>query len=239
MNKTFHTTNTDGLYIGPIELDDSYRIPFTTDQWSRPYGSVDFAPPPTGPREIARINEERTAWDVIPDWRGHTYWTAHRESVTIKDAGETPPEGALDADPGPSLEDLKTSRIRILSDACAAAIVDGFISDALGLPHGYPCKLTDQANLQASVSMAREVADTDPEWRAPFWCQDITGNWDYRLHTAEQIRKVGMDGYMATLGKLQRKGQLEAQIMAAQTPEEVKAVVWDEAEAQTDEGSAP
>lgn len=227
-NPIVHTFDHDDLSTGPLELDDSYLVPFTEDQWTYPVNSVKFAPPPTGPREIAKINPERTAWEVIPDWTGHVYWLADRSRHEIKRAGFEPPAGALDSDPGPSLSDVKTKRIADIVADCEAAIVAGFPSDALGEEFFYPCKLTDQANLQASVSVAREIADIDPAWRAPFWCRDGDGQWSYQLHTSEQIRKVGMDAYAATLAKLQRKGILEAQIAAATSAEGVQAIVWDE-----------
>lgn len=228
-----HTFDHEGLSTGPLELDDSYLVPFTHDQWTSPVNSVQFAPPATGPREIAKINPDHTAWEVIPYWKGHVYWLADRSRHEITEAGVEPPAGALVEDPGPSLADIKAAKVSEITAACEAVIVSGFVSDALGVPHGYPCKLTDQANLMASVNASREIVD--PDWRAPFWCQDITGNWDYQLHTAEQIRKVGMDGYNATLVKLQRKGVLEAQIHAAETAEAVAAISW--VDAPTSEGA--
>lgn len=225
MKKTVYPFDDEGLSTGPYELDASYLVPFTTDRWSLPYNSVEFAPPPTGPREIAKINAERTAWTVIPYWKGHVYWLADRSRHEIKAAGIEPPVGWLAADPGPSLADIKAAQTAEIVSACEAAIVAGFESAALGAVHIYPCKLTDQANLQASVSAAREP-NLPPEWRAPFWCQDLDGEWSYQLHTAEQIRQVGMDGYTATLAKLQLKGQYEAAIQQAQTIEEVQDITW-------------
>lgn len=224
-NPIVHTFDHNGLSTGPLELDESYLVPFKEDQWAYPVNSVQFAPPATGPREVAKINPERTAWEVIPNWVGLVYWLADRSRHEITSAGEVPPDGWLAADPGPSLDDVKATQVQSISQACEAAIVAGFESSALGEPHTYPCKLTDQANLQASVSMAREPGLPDG-WRAPFWCQDAQGVWNYRLHTATEIRQVGVDGYSATLAKLQRKGVLEAQIRAASTAEEALAVSW-------------
>lgn len=227
MKKTVYTFGADDFYTGPFELGDDYLVPFTTNRWTLPYNSVEFAPPAVGPREIAKINADRTAWIVVPYWKGHVYWLADRSKHTITEAGIAPPAGWLAADPGPGLADVQADQIALINASCEAAIVAGFESAALGQTYLYPCKLTDQANLQASVSVAREVADTVPEWRAPFWCQDpVTGQWSYQLHTAEQIRQVGMDGYTATLSKLQRKGLLEAQIQQAATIQAVKAITW-------------
>lgn len=225
--KTVYTFGDDDLYTGAYELDATYRVPLSKTGWTIPYNAVEFAPPLTGPREIAKINAERTAWTVIPYWVGHVYWLADRSKHKIEKAGVEPPAGALSEDPGPSLDDIKADRIRAITSDCEAAIVAGFASDALGAEFFYPCKLTDQANLMASVNASREAVD--PDWRAPFWCMDAAGEWSYQLHSGEQIRKVGMDGYATTLAKLQRKAVREAAIMAADSPEAVAAVVWEEA----------
>ncbi|RZL07785.1 MAG: hypothetical protein EOP40_15000, partial [Rubrivivax sp.] len=158
--KTVHTFDDSGLTTGPLELDASYLVPFTTNLWSLPRNCVEFAPPPTGAREIARINAARTAWTVIPYWVGHVYWLADRTRHEIHDAGVEPPPDALAADPGPSLDQAKAAKLNLIALACEAAIVAGFESSALGQPCTYPCKLTDQTNLMASVSASRE-AETD------------------------------------------------------------------------------
>lgn len=217
-----HTFDHNDLSTGPLLLDDSFLIPFRDDVWSPPINSVPFEAPPTGPHEIAKINAERTAWEVIPYWVGHVYWLADRSRHEITEAGVVPPDGWLAADPGPSLSDVKTSRIAQITRECEAAIVGGFESSALGQPHMYPCKATDQSNLQASVSVAAQR----PNQPFPFWCQAASGEWTYVAHTAAQITQVGMDAYDATLSKLQRKGQLEARINAALSIAEVEAVKW-------------
>lgn len=221
-----HTFDHNDLSTGPLQLDDSYLIPFRDDEWSRPINSVGFAAPPTGPREVAKINAERTAWEVIPNWVGHVYWLADRSRHEITEAGLVPPDGWLAEDPGPSLGDVKAAQITKITRECEAAIVGGFESSALGQPHVYPCKATDQSNLQASVSAARQR----PNQPFPFWCQTPSGEWTYAAHTADQITQVGMDAYDATLAKLQRKGELEARINAALSIDEVKAVTWAEEE---------
>lgn len=215
----------DEIYTGSVILDESYRIPGSDDGWASPINSVPFAPPLLADHETAKINADRTAWLIVPDWRGHTYWLADRSKHTIQSAGIEPPQGWLAADPGPSLADLKAARMAAIVAACEADITAGFTSSALGQPYTYPCKLTDQANLMASVSAAREPG-LPADWRAPFWCQDASGAWSYQFHTAEQIRQVGMDGYTATLSKLQHKALLESFIDIADTAEEVEVITW-------------
>lgn len=224
IKKTVYTFGADLLSTGPFELDEGFLVPFSKTKWTIPHNSVEFAPPITGERQVARINEARTAWDVVPCWIGHVYWLSDRSRHEITEAGIEPPVDALSEDPGPSLSDVKIERIAAIASDCEADIVGGFASDALGGTFFYPCKLTDQANLMASVSASREVVE--PDWRAPFWCRDSAGEWSYKPHTADQIRKVGMDGYAATLAKLQRKAMLEAQINASENTAQVRSVLW-------------
>ena len=109
--------------------------------------------------------------------------------------------------------------------SCASAIVSGFVSYALGAPYHYPSKTTDQQNLAASV-----LASYDPEnpanWLTPFWCADVLNQWAYRPHTGAQIREVGRDAKSAVIGFQFHNEQLQAQIRAATTPEEIEAITW-------------
>lgn len=195
--------------------------------------------PQTGPNEVALYLDAEGlpakainggSWIVKPDLRGRIYWTESRERVQITEIGIVPPEGALEQEPPFPLGEVKRARINLITSDCGVSIVSGFASSALGQSHHYPAKQTDQTNLMASVidSMRPGLPEN---WVTPFWCADVAGQWAYRLHTAPQIQQVGADGKADILVKLQRKGQLEAQINAATTPEAVKAVAWDEPEA--------
>lgn len=173
----------------------------------------------------APLLERDGEWKVLPDHRGRSLWDAGGDPIQITEIGAIPPDDATDIDPGPKISQVRALQLRVIEKACEADIVAGFTSAALGEEHTYPSKLTDQANLAASVSVSREPYLPEG-WYAPFWCVDAEGAWEYRHHTAEQIRRVGMDGYLSNLAKLQRKGQLEAQINEAATPEEVVAITW-------------
>lgn len=124
-----------------------------------------------------------------------------------------------------SLADAKCDKYAELRLACRRAIIAGFTSDALGSEHTYPSEETDQANLSSSV-LASMLPGNPGNWATPFLCADAAGNWDYRAHTAVQIRKVGVDAKAAILAKLIAKAELFKTVMQAQSIEAVEAVSW-------------
>lgn len=125
----------------------------------------------------------------------------------------------------PVLTKLQAAKAADILLECQKAIVNGFKSNALGAAYHYPSKVLDQQNLAASV-----LASYDPEnssnWLTPFWCADEAGEWEFRPHTAAQIRQVGRDAKSAVLGFQFHNEQLQAQIAAATTHEEIEAIVW-------------
>jgi hypothetical protein len=137
--------------------------------------------------------------------------------------------GALTAVPAATdaelLEDAQATQVAVLSAACAAAIVSGFTSSALGAVHTYPSKVTDQQNLNASVT-ASLLPDIGTDWVTQFWCADATGAWAWTTHTAAQIQQVGKDGMSAVLALQDKNAQLAAEVIAATTVAAVQAVVW-------------
>jgi hypothetical protein len=125
-------------------------------------------------------------------------------------------------------EQLQTARTRVLNDleeACASHIIKGFTSDALGEPFTYPARQTDQMNLQASV-LASILPGVDDQWRTPFWCADSSGQWAYRSHSGPQIQQVGIDGKNAINAAIAQKIELEQQVEAARTADEVTVISW-------------
>jgi hypothetical protein len=144
-------------------------------------------------------------------------WDSYQQWL---DAGNTP-------DPVITLDEAKKAQIQLVDAGCAASIISGFESNALGTVHTYPFKDTDQANLAASV-MASDLPGTPQDWTTPFWCEDSEGNWGYVLHTAPQIQKVGMDGLSAKVSKIAHKIALEQAILQTDTIEGVQAITWTE-----------
>ena len=124
-----------------------------------------------------------------------------------------------------ALDMAKAARIAILTADCAAAIVGGYVSPALGAEHRYPSGVTDQINMMGSVT-ASLLPDIAPDWSTPFWCADEAGEWAFRMHSADQIQHVGRDGKQHIVDCQSTLTTLTAEVEAAETAETVAAIVW-------------
>lgn len=125
----------------------------------------------------------------------------------------------------PTLPELKSERITALTAECAAAIIGGYMSSALGAPHIYPSKQTDQLNMMGSVTDSL-LPGLSTSWSTPFWCADEAGEWAYRAHNVEQIRQAGSEGKTHVVLCQTLLATLTAAIDAAETAEAVAAIVW-------------
>ncbi|PBP63372.1 hypothetical protein CCL21_27600 [Pseudomonas syringae] len=123
-----------------------------------------------------------------------------------------------------NLDQVKASKLVEISSACAAAIVGGFMSSALGEPHTYPSQATDQSNLMAAVLSS--LSAPAESWETPVWCVDAKGAGAYRMHTAAQVQAVGNDSLNARNVALTRKAALEERIRQAVIVEQVQSSSW-------------
>lgn len=124
------------------------------------------------------------------------------------------------------LQEYKEAKIASLSAACRQAITAGFESSALGEPHLYPSKETDQLNLAGSVTDSL-LADLPADWVTPFWCADSTGEWAMRPHTATQIQQVGREAKARVLRLMQHNAALAEQVQMAPDKAAVDQIVWE------------
>jgi len=117
-----------------------------------------------------------------------------------------------------ALADAKADQIAAITQSCAATIVSGFLSSALGTAHTYPSQPIDQSNLIGAV--ASGLANVT------FWCADSTGVWNITSHTAAQIKQVLADGGTQRMAYSTKLAGLAAQVQSATTVAAVQAIVW-------------
>ncbi|GHU26745.1 hypothetical protein AGMMS50256_04730 [Betaproteobacteria bacterium] len=122
----------------------------------------------------------------------------------------------------PDARQLKSQEI---DAACQNQILSGFTSPALGSEHLYPTKMTDQQNLAASI-LDSLLPDLPDDWTTPFWCADGNDVWDFRPHTASQIQQAGRDVKNGVTTAQAKNAQLQSQIAATTTIEQLDAIVW-------------
>ncbi|MBB3947202.1 hypothetical protein GGQ73_003168 [Rhizobium skierniewicense] len=138
----------------------------------------------------------------------------------FKDGEWFPPhEDAID------LDQLKADRVAALTRDCAAAIVGGYVSEALGTLHTYPSGVTDQINMMGSVTGSL-LPDLAAGWETPFWCANKAGAWGWRMHNASQIQRAGSDGKAHVVTCQTTLATLNAQVEAAKTVAAVNAIDW-------------
>ncbi|GGF56807.1 hypothetical protein GCM10007301_15620 [Azorhizobium oxalatiphilum] len=145
-------------------------------------------------------------------------------------AGQSYEDGAFGPPPAIPLSVAKAQRLAALSAECAAAIVSGYSSAALGTEHRYPSQEIDQQNMLGSVSGAMAAmmligGDELAAWTTPFWCADEAGAWDMRPHSAAQIIKAGQDGMGWIVACQMRNAECAKAVMAAPDAETLAAIV--------------
>lgn len=131
---------------------------------------------------------------------------------------------AIEFDP---LAPSRAQKASELTAACAAAIVGGFSSEALGTSFRYPSDIKDQINLMGSVTDSL-LPDLPGDWTTPFWCSDANGIWAFRPHTAVEIRRVGRDGKAHVVSCQTTLDALIATAEGATTLEAVTSIAWPE-----------
>jgi hypothetical protein len=147
-------------------------------------------------------------------------WQTRRQTPKFVYNGrliEQPPEIKLD--------DVKAEQINGLRKACQQAIIAGFASDALGSTKFYPAQLTDQHNLQASVTTAM-LPNCHDNWKTPLWVKDHHGNWSMVMHTREQLHIVAFDCRNHIALKQMRLAELTANVHSSASVEAVQAIAF-------------
>ena len=126
------------------------------------------------------------------------------------------------------LQSAKDAKAAKLSEACAAAICAGFECSALGDPHHYPTKSTDQQNLLSSIADSLLAVD-DPVWTTPFWCTPLgQDDWAMRPHSHAEIQRVGREAKAAVLLLMAKNLSLAKAVRLATTMSDIDAIQWDD-----------
>lgn len=106
-----------GEYRGPAVAHANPRRP---GAYLLPAFSTEAAPPAIGERQAAVYLAD--AWQVVPDWRGHTYWLSDGSRHQIAELGVEPPAEALSEPPPPSVDDAAAAALREINAACESAL---------------------------------------------------------------------------------------------------------------------
>ncbi|ARU23686.1 hypothetical protein RSSE_c3303 [Ralstonia solanacearum] len=242
MEKTIYNYHPEtGEFLSAAEADPS---PLEDDVWLIPAHATDIAPPQAdrSAHQIAVFDNE---WVIKPDWRDvPLYSTVDGAAVSIRQIGQvpadvsatevSPPSPAHSWQKGKWVEDpakkaallaeLKAARTQKIKADCAAAIVAGFNSSALGAEHHYPSGDPDQRDL---LNAALASQDQPATWSAMLWCAAGTPlAWNYEPHTAAQVRQVNADWLAYRQAQQQKYAGLIGQINEAATEDAVQEVSW-------------
>lgn len=229
--KIVYQTDQNGLYLGPTEADP---CPLEEGVWLIPGGCVEVPPPAIPDGKAAYWDGKK--WNLIECLLGLTaYNTATGEPMQVERLGALPLGYTLKV-PGPHqvwrdggwqddipavVEKFYTEQHKGINSACEIAITAGFSSAALGSTHIYSSQLDDQLNLMGAILRGLDM---------PYACRDEQGHKEFRLHTIEQLRRVGDDFSQAKLQLLQRANQLKQLLDAARAAADVDAlaaITWE------------
>lgn len=228
--KTVYQTSHLGLYVGPVEADES---PLEPGVFLLPAGCVETPPPPAPEFKVA-------CW-ISPDWHLLDYYEGlvvynvqTREPKTIDQVGPLP-NGYTLKKPAPHqmwkngqwvddlhavLTSLHAAKLVGFEQQHQAHLKAGLTSAALGTPHRYSSHVADRISLLELVTANME---------ADYLCHDEHQEHRYRPHTSEQLRQVVGDQALASqaaalqLDRLQRAAD---QAVADQDLPALRALEW-------------
>ena len=150
-------------YLGTCAADPS---PLEPGVWLHPANTTDQEPPETGENEAAVW--DGSAWQVVFDHRGATYYTRDGKQHEIDTLGMVPPDDALDSPP--ELDDLLTDEEKTEIQAIAVrAARDQRLADADVLIFKAEDAGVDTAALRAYRQALRDLPQQngfpwDVEW---------------------------------------------------------------------------
>lgn len=191
-SRTVYQTDPLGLYIGPVEADES---PLEPGVFLIPGGCVETPPPPAPEFKIACWTGKR--WQLLDYFDGLiVYSTATGEPLTLSGPGPIPggyttkkPEPGQIWKNGRWVDDLDTQlgklypqKLEAINTGCAHYIESGFTSDALGEPYRYDSTLKDQVNLHGLIASGLDGL---------YPCYGSDNQKAFVEHSAAQLHRVG------------------------------------------------
>ncbi len=229
--KVVYQTDPLGLYIGPLNADES---PLEPGVFLIPGGCVE-TPPPTDIPAFKAACWNGKAWQLLDYFEGLiVYHTGSRQPLTLTGTGPIPngytvkkPEpdqlwknGRWVDDLATQLTKLQPVKLALINDGCAAFITSGFSSAALGEAHRYDSALEDQVNLTGMILSGLDGLCA---------CSDNTGAKAFREHSSEQLHVVGQHLVQFRQQALQQAERLKIvlyQALADQDLVALKAITW-------------
>ena len=118
------------------------------------------------------------------------------------------------------LEEIRNEKIEEINKACEIEIISGFTSTALGDEYLYQSDRDDQLNLMGLVANQK-----DNYLKCGIY-ENKKFNWDYKIHTIDQLKNVLADGAEYKLKILTKANILKNNINNSIPLEEIDRIIW-------------
>ncbi|RUT39789.1 hypothetical protein WG29040_05580 [Pseudomonas sp. PAMC 29040] len=229
--RTVYQTNHLGLYVGPVEAEES---PMEPGVFLIPGGCVQV-PPPTDIPALKAACWTGKRWQLLDYLNGLiVYNMATLEPLTLTGVG-TIPDGYTVQKPEPGqiwknggwVDDLNTMLAKLypqklaeIKSGCTRYIESGFNSDALGELYRYDSVLEDQVNLTGLILSGFDAL-------CP--CYGDDAEKVFREHNAGQLHVVGQHLVTHKQGALQQAESLKKALSKALAERDLpamKAIGW-------------
>jgi hypothetical protein len=184
-----------------------------------PVCSVEFAPPTLAANQAAILSADKTAWNIVPDFKDIIVWNDAGDSIAITEIGVAPPVGytvnksqaLLDKE---AMDTAKTDQFRYIDEQYLA----GMQANISYMAHVFQADAVSQDMITKSLSSMNGIAPADFGWydianvKVAMTAMDLQG-----LSNAIFVRAQPMFDYRQMCKELVR---------LANTPLQVSEVVW-------------
>ena len=225
-------------YFNPVTFEyiqeyfTTFEDPMVKDRFPVPKKATMIKPMIAGVNEKQIYDKDTSTWTLVDDYRGQTWYHPTdytKDPETYIELGQSPDSSWVTPKPY-YIEEARIHKLEELSYKCTEEIVNGYVSDALGTDHHYPCNLWEQQTL---IAMSFQ-ANVDGVSAEPFvyWCTNDTVNvtddagWARRDHTVSEILEVSRAAstHVSACKDKSELRVIETKLATNQT--EMEAVVW-------------